>query len=98
MSMEQRVTALEEVSQLLIAALRALNESLNRLVASAVASEWLPEEEKAELSIAMQRANQALQALMKFVPTAHTDVPSLDNMGDFLDRAETLLTASVAHH
>ena len=95
MSLEQRVTALEEVSQLLISALRALNESLNRLVASALASGWLPEEERVELSMAMERANQALQTLMTFVPTAYIDVPSLYNVGDILDKAETLLPPTV---
>ena len=87
MSMEQRITTLEEVSQLLIAASRALNESVQRLEAFAEASERRREEEMRELAAAIRRSDEAVQALLEFVPVTQAEIVRLDSRIDRIEGA-----------
>ena len=99
MSMERRITTLEEVSQLLIAASRGLNQSVERLEALAEASERRREaserqqaeyqrqheEEMRELAAAVRRSDEAVQALLAFVPVTQAEIVRLDSR---IDRIE----------
>ena len=92
MSMEQRITTLEEVSQLLIAASRALNESVQRLEAFAEEHgrrrqeyESRQEEEMRELAAAVRPSDEAAQALLAFVPVTQAEIVRLDSR---IDRIE----------
>ena len=92
MSTEQRITTLEEVSQLLIAASRALNESVQRLEAFAEAHErrWEEQErqrneEMRELSAAVRRSDEAVQALLAFVPVTQAEIVRLDSRIDSIE-------------
>ncbi len=92
MSTEQRITTLEEVCQLLIAASRGLNESVQRLEAFAeaserrrVESERQREEEMRELAGAIRRSEAAVQALLAFVPVTQAEIVRLDSR---IDRIE----------
>lgn len=115
MTMEQRVLTLEEVSQLLIAASRGLNESVQRLEAFADAHESRrlelerqrqeyerqrqeyesrrleyerqQEHEMRELAAAVQRSDQAVQALLAFVPVTQAEIVRLDSRIDNIEGA-----------
>ena len=94
MTMEQRITTLEEVSQLLIAASRSLNESVQRLEAFAEAHERRREEyerqreeEMRELAAAVRRSDEAVQALMAFMPVTQAEIVRLDNRIDQIEGA-----------
>ena len=93
MTMEQRITTLEEVSGLLIAASRALNESVQRLEALADASQRRREEyerqqaeEMRELTAAVRRSDAAVQALLAFVPV--TQAEKIVRLDSRIDRVE----------
>ena len=83
MSMEQRITTLEEVSQLLVAALRAFDESMRRYEAA----EARRDEAVRELSAALQRQDEAVQALQAFVPITQAEIVRLDNRIDTIESA-----------
>ena len=85
MAMERRVDALEEISQLLITAMRGMNESLQRLEALERQREAL-ERQRAEtlreLSAAVRRTDAAIQALLAFVPVTQAEIIRLDHRID----------------
>ena len=106
MSTEQRITTLEEVSRLLIAASRGLNESVQRLEALAEASErrrqeyerqrqeyerqrqeyeGQQEEEMRELAAAVRQSDEAVQALLAFVPVTQAEIVRLDSRIDSIE-------------
>ena len=85
MTMERRVDALEEVSRLLITAMRGMNESIQRLNYLERQREDL-ERQRAEtlrqLADSVQRTDEALQALMAFVPVTQAEIIRLDDRID----------------
>ena len=83
MSMEQRITTLEEVSQLIVAALRAFEESMRRYEAA----EARREEAVRELSVALQRQDEAVQALFAYLPITQAEIVRLDNRIDTIEGA-----------
>jgi hypothetical protein len=92
--MEQRITTLEEVSQLLIAASRALSGSVQRLEALAATSERRREEyerqrqeEIRELATAVRRSDDAVQAMLTFVPVTQAGIVRLDSRIDSIEGA-----------
>ena len=87
MTMEQRVSALEEVSLLIISATRALNESVQRLEATVESSERLRQRELTELAAAIRRSDEAVQALQSFVPLTQAEIVRLDNRIDAIEGA-----------
>ena len=83
MSMEQRITTLEEVSQLIVAALRAFEESMCRYEAA----EARRDEAVRELSVALQRQDEAVQALFAYLPITQAENVRLDNRIDTIEGA-----------
>ena len=97
MSMEQRITTLEEVSQLVIAALRRSNESMQRYEASsalrdeamlqlAAALEQIQESVR-DLAEAAAQREEAMQALLAFLPITQAEIVRLDSRIDRLEGA-----------
>ena len=87
MSMEHRVSVLEDVSQLIISATRALNESVQRLEATVEASEIMRQQELGQLTEAIRRSDEAVQALQAFVPLAQAEIVRLDSRIDAIEGA-----------
>ena len=87
MTMEQRVSALDEASLLIISATRALNESVQRLEATVESSERLRQRELTELAAAIRRSEEAVQALQSFVPLTQAEIVRLDNRIDAIEGA-----------
>ena len=87
MSMEQRVSALEDASALIISATRALNESVQRLEATVELHERMRQQELSELAEAIRRSDEAVQALQAFVPITQAEVVRLDNRIDSIEGA-----------
>ena len=83
MSMEQRINTLEGVSQLIVAALRAFDESMRRYEAA----DARRDEAVRELSAALQRQDEAVKALQAFVPITQADIVRLDNRIDAIEGA-----------
>ena len=90
MTMERRVDALEEISGMLITAMRGMNESIQRLNYLERQREEL-ERQRAEtlrqLADSVQRTDEALQALMAFVPVTQAEIIRLDNRIDQIESA-----------
>ena len=78
MAMENRITTLEEVSQLLISALRSFNESMRRYEAAAV----LRDQAMRELAESLERQEEIIQALQAFVPLTQAEIVRLDSRID----------------
>ena len=107
MSMEQRITTLEEVSQLGIAALRQSNEAMQRYEASSalrdeamlqLASALERAEESArDLAEAASRREDAMQALLAFVPITQAEILRLDSRIDAIDKLRGCVTISISH-
>ena len=72
---------MEEVSQLVISALRSFNESMRRYEAAAVRRD----EAMRELGGALERQDEALQALLAFVPVTQAEMVRVDSR---IDRIE----------
>ena len=87
MSMEQRISALEDASVLIISATRALNESVQRLEATLERSEMLRQQELRELAETIRRSDEAVQALQAFVPITQAEIVRLDNRIDAIEGA-----------
>lgn len=97
MSMEQRITSVEEVLQLVITALRASNEAMRRSEAVAALRDEAMRQltqaldrtdaEMRELAIAAERREEAIQALLAFVPLTQTEIVRLDNRVDNIESA-----------
>ena len=81
--MEQRISALEEVSQLIVAALRAFDESMRRYEAA----EARRDDAVRELSAALQRQDEAVKALLAFVPPTQAEIVRMDNRIDAVEGA-----------
>ena len=85
--MEQRVSALEDASALIISATRALNESVQRLEATVELHERMRQQELSELAEAIRRSDEAVQALQAFVPITQAEIVRLDNRIDSIEGA-----------
>ena len=102
MSMEQRITTLEEVSQMVIVALQGFNESMRRYeVAAALRDEAMLQASEAiqrlqatlerldqaaeEARAALESQDEAVQALLAFVPVTQAEIVRLDSR---IDRIE----------
>jgi len=97
MSMEQRVTALEEISRLVVAALQESNaamqryneamrrteESMRRYEGAAVRRD----DAIRESAVALECLDAAVQELLAFVPVTQAEIVRLGNRIDQLDRA-----------
>lgn len=83
MAMERRIDAMEEISGLLITAMRGMNESLERLEAL----ERQRSETLRELSDSVQRTDEAVQALLAFVPVTQAEIIRLDDRIDQIEDA-----------
>ena len=90
MSMEQRITTLEEVSRLTIEALRAFNESMRRYEAAAARRDEamrLAAEAMSDLAASLDRQESAIQALMTFAPITQAEIVRLDSRLDSIEEA-----------
>lgn len=83
MTMERRIDALEEIARLTITAMRGMNESIQRLEAL----ERQRAETLRQLADSVQRTDEAVQALMAFVPVTQAEVIRLDNRIDQIESA-----------
>ena len=95
MSTEQRISTLEEVSQLLVSALRSFNESMRRYEAAAArrdeaillmgeAIERLQESGR-ETADTVARREDSMRALQAFVPLTQAEIVRLDNRIDQIE-------------
>ena len=75
MSMEQRITTLEEVTQLLIAAQRDINATARRLRAA----HDLYQEAMVEVADSLDRHEDTLQALFAYLPSTRAEIFRLDH-------------------
>ena len=83
MSMEQRITTLEEVTQLLIAAQREINATARRLRAA----HELYQSAMLEFAESLDRHEETLRALQAFVPITQAEIVRLDNRIDSVEGA-----------
>ena len=83
MSMEQRITTLEEVTQLLIAAQRDINATARRLRAA----HELYQEAMVEVADSLDRHEATLQALLAYLPITQAEIVRLDNRIDSIEGA-----------
>ena len=83
MSMEQRITTLEEVSERVLAALRASNAAMQRLRAGAV----LRDQAMLELSAAVERSAEAIQRMQFAVYGLEGTVSRLEESRQEIDEA-----------
>ena len=83
MSMEQRITTLEEVTQLLIIAQRDINATA-RLLRAAHA---LYQEAMLEVAESLDRHEETLQALLAYLPITQAEIVRLDNRIDSIEGA-----------
>ena len=81
MTMERRVDALEEIARLTITAMRGMNESIQRLEAL----ERQRAETLRQLADSVQRTDEAVQALMAFVPVSQAEIIRLDDRIDQIE-------------
>ena len=75
MSMEQRITTLEEVIELLINAQRSINATARRLRAAHA----LHQETMLEVAESLDRHEETLQALLAYLPITQAEIVRLDN-------------------
>lgn len=83
MSMEQRITTLEEVTQLLISAQRDINATARRLRAA----HDLYQEAMLEVAESLDRHEETLQALLAYLPITQAEIVRLDNRIDAIEGA-----------
>ena len=83
MPMEQRITTLEEVTQLLITAQRDINASVRRFRAAHA----LYEEAMAEVADMLDRQDETIQALLTYLPITQAEIVRLDNRIDAIEGA-----------
>ena len=83
MSMEQRITTLEGVIQLLITARRDINASVRRFRAAHA----LYEEAMVEVAELLDRQEETIQALLAYLPITQAEIVRLDNRIDSIEGA-----------
>ena len=81
MSMEQRITTLEEVSQLLIGAQRDMNAALRRFRAAQLKYK----EVMTEVGEILDRQDEIIQALLAYMPITQAEIARLDNRIDAIE-------------
>ena len=88
MTMDQRITTLEEVSRLVIAALREANEAMQRYNEAMRQYEIAAsrrDEAIRESAAASERLDSAVQALLAFVPITQAEIVRLDSRIDNIE-------------
>ena len=85
MSMEQRITTLEEVSQLLISAQRDLSNSVRRFREAHAEAHARYEKAMVEVADLLDRHDELVQALLAYLPVTQADIVRLDNRIDRLE-------------
>ena len=90
MSMERRVTTLEEVSQLLISAQRDINAAVRRFRAAQAAYHAMHEEAMVEVAEILDRHDETMQALLAYVPITQAEIVRLDSRIDNIEGAQGL--------
>ena len=85
MSMEQRITTLEEVSELLIAAQRDSNASVRRFREIHAEAHARYDEAMLEVAELLDRQDKIIQALQAFVPLTQAEIVRLDSRIDELE-------------
>lgn len=83
MSMEQRITTLEEVTQLLINAQRDINATARRLRAAHA----LYQEAMVEVAESLDCHEETLQTLLAYLPVTQAEIVLLDNRIDAIEGA-----------
>ena len=83
MSMEQRITTLEEVSQLLVSAQRDMNAALRRFRAAQARYE----EAMTEVGQILDRQDDIIQALVAYLPISQAEIVRLDSCIDAIEGA-----------
>ena len=83
MSMEQRISTLEEVSQLLINAQRDINAALRRFRAAQARYD----EAMTEVGEILDRQDEIIQALVAYLPISQAEIVRLDNRIDGIEGA-----------
>ena len=83
MSVEQRITTLEEVSQLLISAQRDMNAALRRFRAAQARYE----EAMTEVGQILDRQDDIIQALVAYLPISQAEIVRLDSRIDAIEGA-----------
>ena len=83
MSMERRITTLEEVAELLISSQRDINASVRRFRAAHA----LYEEAMVEVAEMLDRQDETIQALLAFLPITQAEIVRLDNRIDAIEGA-----------
>lgn len=83
MSKEQRITTLEEVTQLLINAQRDINSTARRLRAAHA----LYQEAMVKVAESLDRHEETLQALLAYLPITQAEIVRLDNRIDAIEGA-----------
>jgi hypothetical protein len=83
MTMEQRITTLEEVSELLIAAQRDINATVRRFRSA----QALYQEAMVEVAELLDRQDEVIQVLLSYVPITQAEIVRLDNRIDTIESA-----------
>ena len=83
MSTEQRITTLEEVTELLITAQRDINATVQRLRAAHV----MYEAAMVEVADLLDRQDTTIQALLAYLPITQQEIVRLDNRIDSIEGA-----------
>ncbi len=81
MSMEQRLTTVEEVSRLLISAQRDMNAALRRFRAAQARYE----EAMTEVGEILDRQDEIIQALVAYLPITQAEIVRLDKRIDAIE-------------
>ena len=85
--MEQRITTLEEVAELLINAQRDISSSVRRFREAHALAHTLHEESMLEVAEILDRQDETLQALLAYLPITQAEIVRLDQRIDSVENA-----------